>query len=78
MGPTSRRLLAVLIDEVRGAGGPALDAATLRRFVMLYAAVMGTAWLLDVPSYLLRLLRNASLTGSIPESQTTSRRAVGC
>ena len=49
-------LLAVLIDEVRGAGGPALDAATLRRFVMLYAAVMGTAWLLDVPSYLLRLL----------------------
>ena len=49
-------LLGVLVDEFRRAGGPALDAATLRRFVMLYAAVMGTAWLLDVPSYLLRLL----------------------
>jgi hypothetical protein len=49
-------LLGVLIDEFRSAGGPALDVATLRRFVMLYAAVMGTAWLLDVPSYLLRLL----------------------
>ncbi|PRC53698.1 hypothetical protein C6A85_52520, partial [Mycobacterium sp. ITM-2017-0098] len=38
------------------AGGPRLDPSVLREHVMAYVAIMGTAWLLDVPGYLLKLL----------------------
>lgn len=38
------------------AGGPPIDAAVLRDHLLAYVAIMGTAWLLDVPSYLLKLL----------------------
>ncbi|TFV54425.1 hypothetical protein E4P42_26070 [Mycobacterium sp. PS03-16] len=41
------------------AGGPDLDPATLRRFVVLYAIVMGATWLLDVPALLRTRLPDA-------------------
>ncbi|MGV0794437.1 hypothetical protein [Mycolicibacterium sp. XJ1819] len=49
-------LLSHLLDEFRSAGGPALDAAVLTRHLLGYVAVMGIAWLLDVPGYLLQVL----------------------
>jgi hypothetical protein len=49
-------LLEVFTTEFRAAGGPALASATIKQHLMLYVAIMGLAWLLDVPSYLLRLL----------------------
>lgn len=47
------------------AGGPQLDPATLRRFVLLYAAVMGVTWLLDVP---------ALVTARLPDADTHTTR----
>jgi hypothetical protein len=49
-------LLDVFQEEFVAAGGPALSSTVMRQHLMLYAAIMGPAWLLDVPSYLLRLL----------------------
>ena len=49
-------LLDVFRTEFSAAGGPALASATMKQHLMLYVAIMGLAWLLDVPSYLLRLL----------------------
>lgn len=49
-------LLALFAAEYRGAGGPALDARRLKRQVLLYAALMGGAWLLDAPRYLQALV----------------------
>ena len=43
-------LLGLFVAEVRRCGGPDLDRTRLRRHTLLYAAVMGTAWLLDVPA----------------------------
>lgn len=49
-------LLRHFADEYAGAGGPVVDIAVLREHVLAYVAIMGTAWLLDVPGYLLNLL----------------------
>jgi hypothetical protein len=49
-------LLDVFLTEFRSAGGPALAPDAMKLHLMLYIAIMGLAWLLDVPSYLLRLL----------------------
>ena len=49
-------LLDVFLQEFVAAGGPALASTVMKQHLMLYAAIMGLAWLLDVPSYLLRLL----------------------
>lgn len=43
-------LLDLFVAEVRAWGGPILERDELRRQIMLYAAVMGIAWLLDVPA----------------------------
>ncbi|WP_369830803.1 hypothetical protein [Mycobacterium sp. 1245805.9] len=43
-------LLCLFIGEVERCGGPRLDPDRLRRHTLLYAAVMGVAWLLDVPA----------------------------
>ncbi len=45
-------LLEAFVTEVNGCGGPPVRADTVERHVMLYAAVMGVAWLLDVPALL--------------------------
>ncbi|BDE14084.1 hypothetical protein Mkiyose1665_05350 [Mycobacterium kiyosense] len=45
-------LLELFTDQVRHSGGPALDPDRLRRHTLRYAAVMGVAWLLDVPALL--------------------------
>jgi hypothetical protein len=44
-------LLTVFADEFRACGGPTLDVDVLIRHVLLYAAVMGMTWLLDVPGH---------------------------
>jgi hypothetical protein len=43
-------LVQLVAGEFHRCGGPALDPDRLRRHTMLYAAVMGIAWLLDVPA----------------------------
>jgi hypothetical protein len=43
-------LLELFCDEVRAAGGPQLDSTELAHQVLLYVALMGLTWLLDVPS----------------------------
>ena len=49
-------LLDVFLAEFSAAGGRAPASAVVKQHLMLYVAIMGLAWLLDVPSYLLRLL----------------------
>ncbi|MDZ4270032.1 MAG: hypothetical protein U1D00_30860, partial [Mycobacterium sp.] len=49
-------LLDYFVAEFAAAGGPELNAGVLRGYVLTYAALMGTTWLLDVPGYLLKLL----------------------
>ena len=43
-------LLHLFVAAVRRCGGPNLDPNRLFRHTLLYAAVMGVAWLLDVPA----------------------------
>lgn len=43
-------LLEVFVAEFQRCGGPRLEPDRLRRHTLLYAAVMGVAWLLDVPA----------------------------
>jgi hypothetical protein len=43
-------LLHLFVAEVHRYGGPNLDPDRLRRYTLLYAAVMGVAWLLDAPA----------------------------
>ncbi len=45
-------LLALFAAEFHACGGPVLDLDALKQQVLLYAAIMGIAWLLDVPAYL--------------------------
>jgi hypothetical protein len=45
-------LLELFVSEYEAAGGPALEVAHLRTRLLQYAAVMGVAWLLDVPALL--------------------------
>ena len=47
-------LLNVFVAEVHRYGGPRLDPDRLRRHTLLYAAVMGVAWLLDIPALIRR------------------------
>lgn len=60
-------LLGLFVAEVHRCGGPGLDPGRLRRHTLLYAAAMGTAWLLDVPA----LLRNRF--DPMPRSRTDPR-----
>jgi hypothetical protein len=39
-----------LCAEVLASGGPELDPVELERQVLLYVALMGVTWLLDVPA----------------------------
>lgn len=43
-------LLELFVAEFHRCGGPALDPVRLRRHTLVYASVMGVAWLLDVPA----------------------------
>lgn len=47
-------LLELFVGEFERSGGPRLDPGRLRRHTLLYAAVMGVAWLLDVPALVRR------------------------
>nr|WP_185296181.1 hypothetical protein [Mycolicibacterium litorale] len=52
-------LVGLFCDEMQAAGGPRPDAAVLRRHLMLYMALMGITWLLDVPARIDRRLPDA-------------------
>ena len=54
-------LLHLFVAEVEGFGGPRLDPERLRRHTLLYAAVMGVAWLLDVPALIRKRFGAAAL-----------------
>jgi hypothetical protein len=43
-------IVALFCGEVRASGGPQLHPAELERQVLLYVALMGITWLLDVPA----------------------------
>jgi hypothetical protein len=43
-------LLDLFVVEFQRYGGPCMEPDRLRRHTLLYAAVMGVAWLLDVPA----------------------------
>lgn len=43
-------LMGLFVAEVGRCGGPELDPGELARQTMLYAAIMGITWLLDVPA----------------------------
>ena len=45
-------LLALFVTEFRLGGGPELDVEELKLHMQLYIALMGLAWLLDVPALL--------------------------
>lgn len=61
-------LLHVFVAEVRRYGGPRLDPDRLFRHTLLYAAVMGVAWLLDVPA-----LVRKRFGAAVPKSRTDPR-----
>ncbi len=45
-------LLTLFAAEYTASGGPPMEVGLLRDQLLLYAAVMGVAWLLEVPGYL--------------------------
>lgn len=61
-------LLEVFVSEAERLGAPRLDPDRLRRHTLLYAAVMGVAWLLDVPALIRKRFGAAT-----PESRTDPR-----
>ncbi len=61
-------LLQLFVAEVECLGGPRLDPERLRRHTLLYAAVMGVAWLLDVPALIRKRFGAAA-----PASRTDPR-----
>lgn len=44
------KLLVLFCTEMEGAGGPRPDPVLMRRNLLLYMALMGITWLLDVPA----------------------------
>ncbi len=46
-------IIALFVAEYHAAGGPAVDVAELKRHVLLYAGIMGLAWLMDAPPRIL-------------------------
>ena len=58
-------LLRMFAAEVLRCGGPHLDPERLRRRTLLYAAVMGVAWLLDVPALMRKRFGAAAPTNRL-------------
>jgi len=46
-------LLGLFAREFENCGGPALDLAEFKLHVIIYVAMMGLAWMLDVPPYVI-------------------------
>ena len=59
-------LLRLFVTEFERYGGPPLDAARLRRHMLLYAGAMGVAWLLDVPALIHKRFGTAPSTRKDP------------
>ncbi len=49
-------LLALFASEFESCGAPALDPAEFREHLLIYVAMMGLNWMLDVPQYIRRRL----------------------
>lgn len=58
-------LLELFVHEFERCGGPTLDRGELKRHLIVYAAMMGLTWLLDVPQ---------TLSGISDLSEVTDRR----
>lgn len=71
-------LLAHFAAEYQAAGGPALDLVLLKRQVLLYAALMGGAWLLDAPRYLQALVPELSEVGSRRDPRLRDNEMARC
>jgi hypothetical protein len=71
-------LLTHFISEFRACGGPALDADVLLRHVVLYAAVMGITWLLDVPAYVRSQVPNLAASSTRMDPDIEGSESVRC
>lgn len=71
-------LLALFVAEYKGAGGASLDARLLKRQVLLYAALMGLAWLLDAPRYLQTLVPGLAQAQSRHDARLREHEMARC
>lgn len=65
-------------EEFRRCGGLPLDRDELSRHVLLYAAVMGMTWLLDVPGYVRAAAPGLSATSTRMDPQIADVESVRC
>jgi hypothetical protein len=69
-------LLALFVDQYKGAGGPALDPGLLRTHLLLYVTMMGLCWLLDAPPRIRGAVSGlADCTGPLDPRITASETA---
>lgn len=59
-------LLDLFVEEFHRYGGPHLEPERLRRHTLLYAGVMGVAWLLDVPALIRKRFDVAPISRTDP------------
>lgn len=71
-------LLALFVREFHTAGGPAIEVDLLRRHVLLYAAVMGITWLLDVPRYVVSQVSGLTATTTPRDAAVADIESVRC
>jgi hypothetical protein len=71
-------LLELFVTEFHVSGGPSVEVSLLRRHVLLYAAVMGITWLLDVPRYVLSQVPGLSETASPHDPEVAGVESVRC
>ena len=69
-------LLRTFVAEVGRSGGPVLDVEVLTRDLMLYVALMGVTWLLNVPALLRRRVPDLAEVDQPARSASQGRR--GC
>jgi hypothetical protein len=71
-------LLEMFVTEFAAAGGPLVEIDLLRRHVLLYAAVMGITWLLDVPQHVLSQVPGLPATTTPHDPAITAIESVRC
>lgn len=71
-------LLEMFVTEFADAGGPVVEVDVVRRHVLLYAAVMGITWLLDVPRYVSSQLPGLPATATPHDPAITAIESVRC
>jgi hypothetical protein len=69
-------LLVLFIEEFQRCGGPAVDVEELRLHLHLYIAMMGLAWLMDVPALVQAQVRDLSEVESRFDPRVRENEAV--